>query len=137
MALQHGSWALTAWLLGSSSSPTRLASFCTLDSNFCTARSSTSAVSCIISAHVGEIIFEFKNFTQLEARREEAAILLVQTPALSASLSLARFSVFPFWPSNLGLFGASLQTHAPQTKRKHSVTSYEQFQFIVENYTEF
>ena len=43
--------------------------------------------------------------------RERAAILLVQTPSLSPLLPLACFSMFPFRPSNLGLFGASLQTN--------------------------
>ena len=49
-----------------------------------------------------------------EALRESATIPLIQTPTLSPPLSLARFSVFPFRPSNLGLFEASLQTHAPE-----------------------
>ena len=56
-----------------------------------------------------------------EARRERAAFLLVQTPALSPPLSLARFSVFCFRPSNLGLCGASLQTPEPEKNNWHLV----------------
>ena len=56
-----------------------------------------------------------------EARRESAAFLLVQTPALSPPLSLALFSLFPFRPSNLGLFGASLQTPAPEKNSKTEI----------------
>ena len=67
-----------------------------------------------------------------EPRRERAAILLVQSPALSPPLPLARFSVFPCRPSNLGLFGASLQTPAPE-KNEGEKKRKKEFSRILED----
>ena len=51
-------------------------------------------------------------------KRKIQRCLLVQTLALSRPLALARFSAFPFRPSNLGLFGTSLQTPAPEKNQR-------------------
>ena len=64
-------------------------------------------------------------------RTSTLRFVLFRRLPLYPPLSLARFSVFAFRPSNLGLIGASLPTPAPDKKNRNFLDTKMQKKLII------